>query len=65
MTTTQADSSRELGTPPDRVESPATGASIASTRDPITGHGITIRVYDYCREHGAHTDPELTCREGL
>jgi hypothetical protein len=32
---------------------------------PPPTHQLRIRVYDYCEEHGFHTDPELQAREGL
>lgn len=43
---------------------PATPPPIASTLPPRPrACGIRIRVYDFCAEHGAHTDPQLLARE--
>lgn len=62
--TTQADSAQALGMPPDGVESTVTGGDPeTSYLAPVREHVLHIRVYDYCREHGYHTDPELPGNE--
>jgi hypothetical protein len=65
---TQADSPHGLGMPPVGVEPPATGGDpeISFLPPPPITHELHIRVYDYCPEHGFHTDPELApAGEGL
>lgn len=60
---TQADSTSVLGTPPGEVEPLAPGGDLETSflppRPAPRSHSLRIRVYDYCPEHGYHTDPEL------
>lgn len=49
------------GAPVDDPESQA--ASMLPPRPPAPAHELRIRVYDYCREHGPHTDPDLAAIE--
>lgn len=60
MTMTQADSTRVLGTPPDRVETPASAPRTVSVPDtphlpPIREHVMTLRVY-HVRPDGTRYD---------
>jgi hypothetical protein len=63
MIDSQADSAASaLGTPPDGVEATAQTSPQAPSRQPHESF-LAIRVYDYCREHGPHTDPQLRAAE--
>lgn len=37
--------------------------SMLPPRPPAPAHELRIRVYDYCRKHGPHTDPDLAAIE--